>query len=214
MAKILRAIDMEEIAHLHPRTASGLFWELSPHALREFRGDPVLEKEAWLMQSLLQLGRCGLNYRLEHTLEYSAQATLLFTPGDRVPGQVVFPTAPVSPEAWLISSVHIHPLLKDTGLEATLIAAACSYLSQEKIPAVEIYGYHPRALAAKDKEDRGDKEVTARIEDFGLVEVNIAQGCGFKIHQPHPIFPRLRLKLPAPQREWELSGVSQLVVRV
>jgi len=109
-----------------------LDWELDPVAAERAcaAGDPGLEKEAWVSQTLLEWGSCG---KLIYVDGMSA-GFALYAPPAYAPRSMAFPTSPISADAVLLMSAHVVPSFAGAldrvvdEAEPQLRAAAVSHL--------------------------------------------------------------------------------------
>ena len=120
----LQALTAETIPLVQHECAGSVFWELSAQNQHTKNLDSMFEKEAWLATGMLD-GVCrGFNLRYDRpdsmpTLR--AIATILYCSPTFAPGAAQLPSAPVSDDAWLVSSLHINPVYAGIGLEAVLL---------------------------------------------------------------------------------------------
>ncbi len=154
-------------------------WELDPvrRARLDRTDDPVAgavaEKEAWLSHVLREWGSCGRVALLDD----APVGYVVYAPPAFVPGAAAHPTAPVSPDAVLLTTAYVAPQHAGGGLGRALVQAmARDLVERGGIRAVEAFG---------DTRSRGRCVVSA---DF-LARV------GFKTHRAHPTTPRLRMEL-------------------
>lgn len=179
----------------HPLAAVCTFWEFSADYTASV-ADSAFEKEAWLHTTLLQFGDCGFSIRGDMEVE----ATVLFCSRDLAPGAAKLPTAPVSEDAAIISSLFTKAYAVTQGHTAALLDAAIYNLTARDFAAVEAFGYRDHAEA---EAFLGTKP--ARI---GLLPFPTLEAAGFKVTQDHPVFPRLRLELPPVQGFFSLAAVE------
>ncbi|KQB84666.1 hypothetical protein [Corynebacterium oculi] len=199
MSAELHRITQDSFAFLLPKAVRSVFWEVEPESaarVRE-RGEERFEKEAWLSSVLLDSPGCGFYLWDECPL-----ATLFYCSPAQAPGATQLPTAPVSADAMLMTSLHMAPGWEGTGMEAVLIDAAIMDLVVEgTAPAVEAFGL--RAAEAAEP-------LLSQVEEMGIIGVEALEAAGFRVVKEHPVFPRLRLELP-PEREllvaWEAQPV-------
>jgi hypothetical protein len=161
-----------------------VYWELDPVAAARAcaAGDPGLEKEAWVSQTLLEWGSCG---KLVYVDGVPA-GFVTYAPPAYVPRSLAFPTSPVSPDAVLLMTAHVVPAFAGGGLGRMLVQGVARDLSKRGIKAIEAFG-------------------DAKYGDPGLGDAPVGNGCvapadyflsvGFKTVRPHPRYPRLRLEL-------------------
>ena len=83
---------VREGARIHRQAARSTFWELEASVV-----DPAFEKEAWLATTLLSFGQCGFTV--------GEDATILFCSREDAAGAAKLPTAPISEDAEIITSV-------------------------------------------------------------------------------------------------------------
>lgn len=79
-----------------------LFWELDP-VRRERVEDPLAEKDAWVSEVLREWGSCGRVALVDDR----PVGYLVYAPEAFVPGAAGFPTAPVSPDAVLLTMAYV-----------------------------------------------------------------------------------------------------------
>ena len=101
--KVVR-MTLDHLAELDGPCRSCVFWELDP--VRRGRVDePAAEKEAWMSAVLRDWGSCGRAMLVDDRVVGYA----LYAPPAYLPGAGAFPTAPVSPDAVLLSAVYVEP---------------------------------------------------------------------------------------------------------
>lgn len=155
------------------------FWESATNS-----GD---DKSAWLSGTLLDWGSCGtVVLEGERTVGYA-----IYAPAHLFPRLATFATAPISPDAVLLSALRVVEDRRGTGVGRMLVQGMASDLTRRGIRAVE-------AIAA--------------VSDTGtpcLIPAPFLLSVGFRTTRPHPRHPRLRLDLrsTATWRE-ELKGAT------
>ena len=152
-----------------------LFWELDP--VRRARIDDeetaAAEKDAWVSQVLRDWGSCGRVVLVED----QPVGYLIYAPAAYVPGAAVFPTAPVSPDAVLLTTAYVVPEHAGGGLGRMLVQGmARDLIRRGGIRAVEAFGA-----------SRGAGQCVVPTDFLG--------GVGFKTYRPHPVHPRMRMEL-------------------
>jgi len=155
-----------------------LFWQLDPVSRgRVADGEEAAEKEAWVSHVLREWGSCGRVALVdERTVGY-----VIYAPPTFLPGAAAFPTAPVSPDAVLLSTVWVHPDHAGGGLGRMLVQGmARDLVKRGGISAVEAFG------------DSGAGPGRART---CVVPVDFLGSVGFKTHRPHGTTPRMRMDL-------------------
>ena len=167
-------LTLDRYAELPAPCRTCLFWELDPVRRRDVRaGEEPSEKEAWLSQVLREWGSCG---RIA-VVDDVPVGVAIYVPESFVPGVGVFPTAPVSPDAVLLTTIWIDPRHRGGGIGRLLIQGmARDLINRGGIRAVEAFG------------DRRGRYPCAAPADF-LARV------GFKTHRQHESAPRLRMDL-------------------
>ena len=151
---------------------SCLFWELDP--VRRVRvADPAAEKQAWVSEVLREWGSCGRVALVDDALV----GYVIYAPASFVPGAAGFATAPVSPDAVLMTTAYVEPAARGYGVGRMLVRAMARDLVERNIRAVEAFGA------------RGP--LASRCQ----VPVDFLSGVGFRTHRPHPATPRMRMDL-------------------
>jgi hypothetical protein len=191
-----------------------VFWEVDPTAVGsdDHFADPEFEKEAWLSMVMLEWGACGqiavpvqlageqLDSPIVEQLDAPCVGYALYAPPGAVPRTRCFPTAPVSPDAVLLTSMGIEPGHEEA-LARSLIAQAVADLMRRGVRALEAFG---RTTAADELVDPGaaPPDIRSVIEPFGdcsfdqcMIAADFLLGAGFTVVAPHRYFPRLRLEL-------------------
>jgi hypothetical protein len=180
MSRRLVNLTLDTLEDLPHRCRQCVFWELDPVAAEQAcaAGDPGLEKEAWVSQTLLEWGSCG---KLVYVDGMPAGFTL-FSPPAYVPRSMAFPTSPISPDAVLLMAAHVVPAFKGGGLGRMLIQGVARDASKRGVRAIEAFG------DAQPGEATDEHAKCLAPADFYLA-------VGFKTVRPHPRFPRVRLEL-------------------
>lgn len=153
-----------------------LFWQLDPVSRARVASDEAAaEKEAWASHVLREWGSCGRVVLVDDRPVGHA----IYAPPSFLPGEGAFPTAPVSPDAVLLSTVWVHPGHRGGGLGRMLVQAmARDLVRRGGIAAVEAFG---------DTRGPGRRTCAVPAEFLGSV--------GFKTHRPHATTPRMRMDL-------------------
>jgi GNAT superfamily N-acetyltransferase len=172
--KVVR-LTLDHLEELNAPCRSCLFWELDP-VRRERASDACAEKDAWVSEVLREWGSCGRVVLVDDVPVGYA----VYAPDAFLPGAAAFPTAPVSPDAVLLTTVHVEPAYRGGGLARMLVQGMARDLVQRGgIAAIEAFG---------DPSGRGGR---------CLLPVEFLGSVGFKTHRPHPTSPRLRMDLRA-----------------
>ena len=192
--------------------------------------DAELEKELWLNRVLVDWGLCG--FSIAEAYGQPVTATLLFGPPRYAPTSRCMPTGPISPDAVMLTSLHIDPVMADRGAEEALIDAAVTHLAGRGVRAVEAYGCSGAGDDGEDAIPREEMLLTEsilqsvdaprtphRCESTALGAINHAAGdviptrvlinCGFTVVAPHPTHPRLRCDID-PDLDWAAAVTDAL----
>lgn len=184
MARRLVSITLDNLGDLPSRCRECVFWELDPVASERAcaSGDPALEKEAWVSDTLLEWGSCGnLLY-----VDRAPAGYVLYAPPAYVPRAVAFATSPPSPDAVLLMTARLMPEFVGGGLGRTLVQAAARDVARRGIRAIEAFG-RTGAAGAGERPGRAD---------YGcLLPADYLRAVGFKTVRAHPKTPRLRLDI-------------------
>lgn len=210
-------VSPDALSSIHPQAGRSIFWELAPDAAAvvQASGDPGFEKEAWLTTTLLEYGTCG--FSLERSTRERAVATVLFCSRDNAPGAGQLPSAPVSEDAEVLTSLFIDPGFAGIGLESVLLDAAIMSLVEREAQAVEAFGWHTDFFARADVDELLEGPVGSILRsasEIGLMSVSILESAGFRIIADHPVLPRLRLDLPPQQSLLSAAGLELLYGRL
>jgi hypothetical protein len=180
MSRRLVNLTLDTLEDLPRRCRQCVYWELDPVAAERAcaAGDPGLEKEAWVSQTLLEWGSCGkLIY-----VDGMAAGFALYAPPASVPRSMAFPTSPISADAVLLMTAHVVPSFAAGGLGRMLIQGMARDMTKRGIRAIEAFG------DAKFGDHLDELTGCLAPADFFLA-------VGFKTVRPHPRFPRVRLEL-------------------
>ncbi|EUA02768.1 putative acetyltransferase [Mycobacterium kansasii 824] len=167
--------------------------------------DPEFEKEAWLSMVMLEWGSCGQVATAIPDERSDAEPPCLgyvfYAPPRAVPRAHRFPTAPVSADAVLLTSMGIERGQAPDDLPHSLIAGVVDELVRRGVRALEAFG---RTVEVADLQDPGliDPEVRPVLEVVGdcsvdhcVIDADFLTDMGFVVVAPHRYFPRLRLEL-------------------
>jgi GNAT superfamily N-acetyltransferase len=171
--KVVR-LTLDHLAQLDGPCTSCLFWQLDPVSRgRLAESDAVTEREAWVSRVLREWGSCGRVV----VVDDRPVGYVMYAPEVFVPGAAAFPTAPVSPDAVLMTAVYVEPDHADGGLGRMLVQGmARDLIKRGGIHAVEAFG-----------DARGDRHCVVPADFLGSV--------GFKTQRAHPTTPRMRMEL-------------------
>ncbi|MFV2008407.1 MULTISPECIES: GNAT family N-acetyltransferase [unclassified Micromonospora] len=180
MSRRLVSLTLDTLEELPRSCRRCVFWELDPVAADRARtsGDPALEKEAWVSQTLLEWGSCG---KLAY-VDGMPAGFVMYAPPAYLPRSMAFPTSPVSADAVLLTTAHVVQPFAGGGLGRMLVQGVARDLTKRGIKAIEAFGD-----ATADPAETSGRGCLAPA-DFYL-------SVGFKTVRQHPRFPRLRLEL-------------------
>lgn len=183
MTRRLVNLTLDTLADLPLPCRGCVFWELDPVAAQDAcaAGDPGLEKEAWVSQTLLEWGSCG---KLAY-VDSAPAGYVIYAPPAYVPRGGAFPTSPASPDAALLTTAHVVVPYAGGGLGRMLVQGAARDLIKRGIKAIEAFG------DAKYGEPDSSAEMPGRC----VAPAEFFLAVGFKTLRPHPRYPRLRLEL-------------------
>ncbi|MQW77056.1 GNAT family N-acetyltransferase [Nocardioides sp. dk4132] len=182
---------LAELGERGERCASCLFWELDP--VRRERVPPeraAAEKEAWVSELLRDWGSCGRVVLVEGR----PVGWAIYAPAAYVPGAAAFPTAPVSPDAVLLTTVHVDAEYAGGGLGRMLIQGVARDLVQRGgIAAVEAF-----ATTRPERRPVPGLPGLPGLAGCGcVVPAGFLGSVGFKTQRAHPLTPRMRMSLRA-----------------
>ncbi|WP_193604989.1 GNAT family N-acetyltransferase [Nocardioides dongkuii] len=172
--KVVR-LTVDHLAQLPGPCPTCLFWELDPVRRARVRpAEVAAEKEAWVSEVLREWGSCGRVLLVDDAVAGFA----VYAPPAFVPGAAGFPTAPVSPDAVLLTTVYVDPAHAGGGLGRVLVQAmAADLVERGGVVAVEAFG----------SRGRGRRTCAVPADFLG--------GVGFKTQRAHPTTPRMRMDL-------------------
>jgi hypothetical protein len=200
-------LRLEAFEQLPKHARRCVFWEVDPATLgnQEHLADPEFEKEAWLSMVMLEWGSCGqvataaVDERSQS--EPECLGYIFYAPPGAVPRAQRFPTAPVSADAVLLTSMGIEPGQATGDLTHGLLERVVDELVRRGVRALEAFG---RTAAAADLQDVRlvDPDVRPVLElvgdcsvDHCVIDAEFLLDAGFVVVAPHTYFPRLRLEL-------------------
>jgi hypothetical protein len=203
----IKPLRLEAFEQLPKHARRCVFWEVDPATLgdQDHLADPEFEKEAWLSMVMLEWGSCGQiataipDERSQG--EPPCLGYVLYAPPRAVPRAQRFPTAPVSADAVLLTSMGVEPGQANDDLPHSLIARVIDELVRRGVRALEAFG---RTQAASELQDplTADPDVRPAIVALGdcsvehcIIDADFLKDVGFVVVAPHRYFPRLRLEL-------------------
>ena len=175
MSRRIVNITLDNLDDLPGRCRTCVFWELDPVASDRAKeaGDTAFEKESWVSATLLDWGSCGKVVYVDG----APAGFVMYAPPGYVPRSVAFPTSPVSADAVLLMSGHVHPDFSGGGLARLLVQGVAKDLTRRGVRAIEAFG-----------DEKWESPAC-------VLPAQYLRSVGFKTVRPHHRFPRLRLEL-------------------
>jgi hypothetical protein len=199
-------LRLEAFDQLPKHARRCVFWEVDPAVLgqQDHLADPEFEKEAWLSMVMLEWGSCALVATAAPADDEGESACLgyaFYAPPRTVPRAQRFPTAPVSADAVLLTSMRVEPGPEADDLPRSLIARVVEELVRRGVRALEAFG-RTEAVAELTNLPETDPELLPVLEVLGdcsteqcVIDAEFLLDAGFVVVAPHPYFPRLRIEL-------------------
>jgi GNAT superfamily N-acetyltransferase len=178
--KIVR-LTPEHLEALDAPCRSCLFWERDPVSRGRVPGEDAAaaDKRAWVAEVQREWGTCGQ----VALVDGRPVGYLVYAPEAFVPGAAAIPTAPVSPDAVLLTTAYVDPAHAGGGLARTMVQRMARDLVQREVRAVEAFGF-TSAGNGHGGAGRGC-----------LLPVEFLAGVGFGTQRDHPSTPRMRMDL-------------------
>ena len=175
MSRRLANLTLDNLGDMVLPCRACVFWELDPAAAHKVHNEAQASdaKEAWVAETLLEWGCCGQLIYVDSV----AAGHVLYAPPAYVPRAMSFATSPISPDAVLLMSAHIHHDFAGGGLGRMLVQGLARDVTRRGIRAIEVFGRATGAASAC------------------LPPVGYLRSVGFKTVRPHPTTPRLRLDI-------------------
>ena len=201
MSRRLVSITLDNLSDLPSQCRSCVYWELDPIACERAiaSGDPALEKEAWVSDTLLEWGSCGQLVYVDGV----PAGYVIYAPPAYIPRSVAFPTSPVSADAVLLMTARLLPEFRGGGLGRMLLQGVARDIVRRGVRAIEAFG----------RADSGEPESSGEADYRCLLPADYLRAVGFKTVRPHPRTPRLRLdvKTTVTWREDVESALERLL---
>lgn len=177
MSRKVTRLTLDHLAAIDSPVTTCLFWQLDPVSReRVAPEEAAAEKEAWVSHVLREWGSCGRVVLVDDRPVGFA----IYAPPVYFPGAGAFPTAPVSPDAVLLSTVWVDQDHTGGGLGRMLVQGmARDLVKRGGLSAVEAFG---------------DTRGPGRRNDC-VVPADFLGSVGFKTHRPHGTTPRMRMEL-------------------
>lgn len=191
------SLTLDGLDQLSTHARRCIFWEMDPVAVHGSHGfcDQEFEKEAWLSMVMLEWGSCGQ----VAVLDGKPMGSALYAPPRSVPRASLLPTAPVSADAVLLTTVRLEPAGKELDLGATLVRAVVADLVRRGVRALEAFGISNVGDRTTGERMRpGVATATAAREcspEECMIRTEFLEDCGFEVVAPHHRFPRMRLEI-------------------
>lgn len=210
MSFSISALTLDRFDSLPRHARRCVFWEVDPENLGQLAGGShgpgsatdfisEFDKEAWVSMVLLEWGTCAqvATLRTDESVPGAVPGglqtigTAFYAPPGLVPRARYFPTAPVSPDAVLLTSIRANPGMP--GVAESLLQAAIEDLIRRGVRAVEAFGI----VRSADDAGAVGAELLRPVEACAscMIDEHFLTDAGFTVVAPHPRFPRLRLEL-------------------
>lgn len=128
MSRRLVSLTLDTLEDLPRPCRQCVYWELDPVSADRAcaAGDPGLEKEAWVSQTLLEWGSCG---KLAY-VDGMPAGFVMYAPPAYVPRSMAFPTSPVSADAALLMTANVVAAFAGGGLGRMLVQGVARDLTK------------------------------------------------------------------------------------
>jgi GNAT superfamily N-acetyltransferase len=182
--KVVR-LTIDHLAELEGPCQRCLFWQLDPVSrARVGHAEAADEREAWLSQVLRDWGSCGRVALVDDR----PVGYVVYAPSAFLPGAAAFPTAPVSPDAVLLTNGYVDPQHTGGGIGRMLVQGmARDLIKRGGVRAVEAFGDTRRSAYAVTPLGRAPGHCVLPADFLGSV--------GFKTQRAHGASPRMRMDL-------------------
>lgn len=200
-------LRLEGFEQLPKHARRCVYWEVDPGTLGsdDRLADPEFEKEAWLSMVMLEWGSCGQVATIAPTdcgpTDPPCLGYVLYAPPGAVPRAGRFPTAPVSHDAVLLTSMGIEASAISEDLPYSLVTRVVDELMRRGVRALEAFG-RTEATVELVEEKTIDADIRPVLDSLGdcsidrcVIAADFLQNVGFAVVAPHRFFPRLRLEL-------------------
>jgi GNAT superfamily N-acetyltransferase len=174
MGRTLHRLTLDNLALLRSPCRACVFWECDAVRRDQLSDDPGAreEKDGWVSDVLREWGSCG------QVIEVDGRPVghVLYAPPAFVPGAAGFPTAPVSSDAVLMTSLHVEGSHRGGGLGRMLVQGMARDLVRRNVRAVEAFS-----------------QATGRRDC--VVPTAFLDAVGFRTQRTHDTVPRMRMEL-------------------
>ena len=206
MSARITPLRLEAFEQLPKHARRCVFWEVDPATLgdQDHLADPEFEKEAWLSMVMLEWGTCGqvatVRRRSAASVSRRAWDNPLRAAASGAAG-ARFPTAPVSADAVLLTSMGSSPATSRRGLAARPHRSRDRRVGPPRRPGAGSLRPHTGNCRIAGSAG-GGPEVPAGAGGLGdcsvehcIIDADFLKDAGFVVVAPHRYFPRLRLEL-------------------
>jgi hypothetical protein len=200
-------LRLEAFDQLPKHARRCVYWEVDPATLgnEDHLADPEFEKEAWLSMVMLEWGSCGQVATASPAecgqSEPACLGYAFYAPPRAVPRAHRFPTAPVSADAVLLTSMRVEPGPAADELPYSLVARVVDELVRRGVRALEAFG-RTEDVAELASAQTVDPDLQPVLDTLGdcsvehcVIGADFLLDAGFVVAAPHRYFPRLRLEL-------------------
>ena len=207
-------LRLEAFEQLPKHARRCVFWEVDPATLgnQDHLADPEFEKEAWLSMVMLEWGSCGqvataVPDERSHA-EPPCLGYVLYAPPGAVPRAHRFPTAPVSADAVLLTSMGVELGQAADDLPHSLIARVIDELVRRGVRALEAFGRTAGGHRVAGSADGGPRRAAGVGGSRRLLgrplhhRRGVLEGRGFRCGGAAPVLP------PAAARAGQGAGVE------
>src|ERR1700712_3078039 len=172
VTRALVPLSMSSIRDLPDRCRTCVNWELPAAAAVGLDDDQAgVEKEVGLSGVILPGGSAGQIFPGDE----QPAGFALYAPPTAVPGVAAFPTAPVSPDAVLLTTARILPEFRGQGLARYLMNGVVTALTNRGVRAIELFGV---------EDSPEESEIDPELPKC-LLPAAFARAVGFPDIQPH-----------------------------
>lgn len=203
MGVSITPLELDGFDSLPLHTRRCVFWEVDPEAVSDTLDDAFtgslggfeseFDKEAWISGLLLEWGSC-CQVATEPTTGRIV-GTAFYAPPGRVPRAKRFPTAPVGPDAVLLTKINTEPGFGEAA--PLLLDAVIADVVGRGVRAIEAFGY-----TSSDEELAKDLVslllgggVAGNVCDRCIMPTGFLKDSGFEVVADDRYLPRLRLTL-------------------
>ena len=175
MGRRTERLSIDNLGDLPEVARRCVFYELDAVQRERARGREEEAKRAWVAQVLQEWGSCG---RIVYVDDVYA-GHVIWASAAMAPGTQVFATAPVSPDAVVVTSLMVASQRRGNALGKLLVQSMAKDVHRQGTHrAIECFA--SGALSARDT---------------CTLPVAFWEAAGFCTHREHPAYPRMRMDL-------------------